>query len=193
MVGVKLRTDIGLRHWQRGIKFDRAGALLADGHYSRRKVGSPQFMPPGETIVLLTVDELAVWGWWRPAPSSGLASMNGLDGWTCSIFRNTGPLLSSDLILDAELAIEATGYTCGPSGLLTYVWDRKVRSTNPGYCFKMAGWIPCGRSADGKKTLLWKPRALAGILACGWVDALKPAPAVHPARPPSIVREALAA
>lgn len=75
--------------------------------------------------------------------------MNGLDGWTCTI-------LSSILILDAEWAPSELGYDCGPDGLLTYVWDKKVRSVNPGYCFKMAGWKVRGRSADGRKTLLGK-------------------------------------
>lgn len=145
-----------MKHWERITKFDPRAAKLADGHYSRRKVGSPQFMPPGETVILLSRDELAVFGWWRPHPRSGLKAMNGLDGWTCTIFRNTGPLLSSELILDAERALD--GKTCGPDGMLTYVWDRKVRSKNPGYCFKQAGWKVKGRSADGRKTLLQKPR-----------------------------------
>jgi hypothetical protein len=133
----------------------RPAARLADEHYSRRTVGSPQFMPPGQTLVLLTPDELAVFGWWRPDPSSGITAMNGLDGWTCTIFRNTGPTLSSELILDAEREL-LTRYDCGPDGLITYVRDDKIRSPNPGYCFKMAGWSVTGRSADGLKTLLQK-------------------------------------
>jgi hypothetical protein len=145
------------KHWRRTTKFDPACAKLADSHYSRRTVGSPQFMPPGETIILKTADELAVFGWWRPHPASGLKAMNGLDGWTCTIFRNTGPILSSELVLDAELALLETGVTCGPSGLITYVFDKKVRSSNPGCCFLKAGWKKTGRSADGKKTLLQKP------------------------------------
>lgn len=39
-------------------------------------------------------------------------------------------------------------YDCGPDGLITYVWDKKVRSANPGYCFKCAGWKVTGRSAE---------------------------------------------
>jgi hypothetical protein len=147
--------------WNVVPKFTPAGARLADGHYSRRTVGSPQFMPPGQTLVLLTPDELAVFGWWRPHPDSGITAMNKLDGWTCTIFRNTGPALSSELILAAELELVAR-HECGPSGLLTYVWDRRVRSANPGYCFKVAGWKAIGRSADGRKTLLWKDPADAG-------------------------------
>lgn len=147
-----------MRYWERTTKFDPITAALADRHYSRRKVGAPQFMPPGQTIVLVLLTGDAVFGWWRPHPGSGIQAMNGLDGWTCTIFRNENPWIrSSELILDAELAIAEAGYDCGPSGLITYVWDRKVASKNPGYCFKMAGWRCTGRSADGKKTLLQKP------------------------------------
>lgn len=142
--------------WHRVTKFDKRACALADRHYSRRKIGSPQFMPPGQTIVLLSADELAVWGWWRPDPASGLKAMNGLDGWTCTIFRNESRTLSSLLVLAAEAMLLASGYGIGPDGMLTYVWDRKVASENPGYCFKCAGWQRKGRSADGRKTLLQK-------------------------------------
>jgi hypothetical protein len=150
-------------YWLRVPKFDRDAARLADGHYSRRTIGSPQFMPPGQTVVLRAVDGKAVFGWWRPDPASGIVAMNGLDGWTCTIFRNESDRRSSDLILAAEAELAATGTDCGPDGMLTYVWDAKVRSRNPGYCFICAGWTRLGRSADGRKTLLRKPFELAGI------------------------------
>lgn len=143
-----------MRYWARVTKFDLRACELADRHYSRRKPGSGQFMPPGQTIVLYAPD--AVFGWWRPHPDSGLPAMNGLDGWTCTIFRNESDTLSSTLILDAELAMAEYGYDVGPDGLLTYVWDAKVRSINPGCCFKAAGWQRAGRSRDGRKTLLHK-------------------------------------
>jgi hypothetical protein len=145
-----------MQHWQFVTKFDERACALADRHYSRRKPGSGQFMPPGQTIVLLSLDETAVFGWWRPHPKSGIRTMNGLDGWTCTIFRNEGPALSSAMIEDAEQAIVLRGHDVGPDGLLTYVWDKKVASTNPGYCFKRAGYRRIGRSADGRKTLLRK-------------------------------------
>lgn len=142
--------------WQRVTKFDRDACALADRHYSRRKVGAPQFMPPGQTIVLLTPCKTAVFGWWRPDPSSGLKAMNNLDGWTCTIFRNEGAETSSKLILAAETCLQQLASDIGPDGMLTYVWDKKVKSTNPGYCFKKAGWQRVGRSADNRKTLLQK-------------------------------------
>lgn len=144
-----------LRLWQQTGKFNPYGAALADRHYSRRKIGSPQFMPPGQTLVLVSPTLDAVFGWWRPHPRSGIEAMNGLDGWTCTIFRNESRFLSSTMILVAEQEL-LTRYPCGPDGLLTYVADKKIRSTNPGFCFKQAGWRAIGRSADGKKTLLQK-------------------------------------
>lgn len=146
-------------------KFDKGGAALADGHYSRRKVGAPQFMPPGQTLVLVTPERDALFGWWRPHPASGLRAMNNLDGWTCTIFRNTSRWLSSRLILCAENMLVARMGECGPDGMLTYVWDAKIKSVNPGFCFKMAGWKvhpTRPRSADGKKTLLVKAWQDAG-------------------------------
>lgn len=143
--------------WEKVTKFDPRACALADRHYSRRKIGSPQFMPPGQTLVLLTCDERAVFGWWRPHPASGLRALNGLDGWTCTIFRNESLVFrSSDLIVEAERALLEAGHDIGPDGFITYVWDSKVTSANPGYCFKRAGYVRTGRSADGKKTLLQK-------------------------------------
>ena len=155
--------------WTLSHKADRRGAQLADGHYSRRKVGSPQFMPPGETVVLVAPG--AVFGWWRPHPRSGLKAMNGYDGWTCSIFRRVSGPLASDMILAAELALEDK--SCGPSGLLSYVWPAKVRSSNPGYCFQMAGYRDIGASADGRKRLFWKPWEMRGVAASGLFPPIK--------------------
>jgi hypothetical protein len=170
--------DIGLEHWllAESGAFDPIGRAIADGHYSRRTPGAPQFMPPGQRFALVSKNARSVWGWWRPNMNGSHVARNGLDGWTCTIFRrppkSPGPS-ASELVLDAERAIAATGRDCGPDGLLTYVWDAKVKSENPGYCFKVAGWHTAGgrgccahmrpRSADGKKSLLHKPHALAGV------------------------------
>lgn len=150
--------EIGLDHW-----------LLAEAG----AFGAPQFMPPGQRFVLIARDFGSVWGWWRPHPAAGLKALNGLDGWTCTIFRRTAGARASALVLDAERAIAALHFTCGPHGLLTYIWDAKVSSRNPGYCYKLAGWHVAGRcascagvrarSADDRKTLLHKPFALAGV------------------------------
>jgi hypothetical protein len=74
---------------------------------------------------------------------------------------------------DAERALAALerdgllAAPCGPDGMLTYVDARKVRSPNPGYCYKRVGWVRVGRAKKASKPLLWKPLELAGIPACG--------------------------
>lgn len=143
--------------WERVPKTHPECRALADRHYSRRKPGSRMFTPPGQTIVLHRPG--AVFAWWRPHPSTGIRMWNGLDGWVCTIFRNETDVLSSLLILAAERFVE----DCGPDGLLTYVWDKRVRSANPGACFKKAGWKRRGRSADDRKTLLHKPFDRRGL------------------------------
>lgn len=124
-------------HWRRATKFDARGAALADRHYSRRTVGSPQFMPPGRTLVLITPEGDAVWGTHWPAAE---LTLDGLDAWRCSIFRNEGPLLSSELILEAMERTAETWRGRPADGWLTFVAKDKVRSVNPGACFKKAGW-----------------------------------------------------
>jgi hypothetical protein len=124
-------------NWIRVTKFDPRAATLADRHYSRRTIGSPQFMPPGRTIVLLSRAGDAVWGTHWPKPA---LAMDGLDAWRCSIFRNEGPVLSSVLIREA-MEYTASEWDARPrDGWLTFVWVDRVRSVNPGACFKAAGW-----------------------------------------------------
>jgi len=87
--GARGYQDVGARSWLLSLsgKYDARGVELVRGHYSRRKPDSPQFMPPGETFVLVSRDQHALWGWWRPHPRSGVRAMNGLDGWTCTVLR----------------------------------------------------------------------------------------------------------
>jgi hypothetical protein len=126
------------------------GRLLANRHYSRQKVGSKQFCRPGQNIVLGTSDGKAVWVSWRPKP--GIKRMDGLDAIECTLFRNEGESLSSDLIQEAvALTVDAWGWP--PDGLLTYIDASAIQSRNPGYCFKQAGWA-LDKTYRGKKGLL---------------------------------------
>lgn len=106
--------------------------------YRRRKRGHARlFVGPGDKMVLLTqaCDALFVW--------RKFISDDGQQGVNCAVFRNEGPYLSSDLILEA---MEAAWQRWPGVRLYTYVNGRKVRSTNPGYCFLKAGWQKCGKT-----------------------------------------------
>ena len=126
--------------WTLRTKGDAAANRLADAHYSRGRVGAGQVGPPGRLLVLVTPCERAAWISHWPAPALAL---DGLDAWRCSMFRNEGAGLSSDLIVAAmALTRERWGREELPSdGWVTWVDRRRVPGTNPGYCFERAGWI----------------------------------------------------
>lgn len=128
--------------------FDRECALLADRHYSRRTVGARQFAYNGRKLVLRDAYGLVLFVWMFPQPEM---RMDGQVGYNNSIFRNESSRRSSDIILDAErYAVEKWG----PNRAYTYIDPRKVKSVNPGYCFKVAGWTRVGYSRDGKHLLM---------------------------------------
>jgi hypothetical protein len=123
--------------WQVRNAFDPAANVLADRHYNRQQRGSGQVGPPGRKLVFVTHCERAVWvSHW---PYADLA-LDKLDAWRCTIFRNEGAGLSSDLIRTA-MQLTAQLWSGRPAeGWITWIDRRHVRSTNPGYCFKQAGW-----------------------------------------------------
>ena len=134
----------------------RAYALMTR-HYSfrhyrdnrdRTRRGGRSVGGCSERIILLTGDETALFAWTRHSDNQ---RFDGQEGVMCSIFRNEGQTRSSDLIREAC----AIAWRRWPNQrLYTYVADTKVKSVNPGYCFKMAGWSACGRNKDGRLTVL---------------------------------------
>lgn len=115
---------------------------LADRHYSRQTVGAGEFMPPGQTFVMLTVCRRAVWGVVHNLDPAGAKR------WRCSIFRNEGAGLSSDLIRAATAATFAYwlgGHGLPAAALTTEIDPGQVRAKrDPGRCFRRAGWLDRG-------------------------------------------------
>jgi hypothetical protein len=123
--------------WHVRTRLDSAANALADRHYSRRRPGSGQVGPPGRKLVMVTPCERATWvSHW---PYANLA-LDKLDAWRCTIFRNEGAGLASDLIAAAMGLTASVWGELPPDGWLTWVDTRKVNSHHPGYCFKRAGW-----------------------------------------------------
>lgn len=118
---------------------DDTGRALFDRHYSRYRYADGRkpklFVGPGEKMVLLTPCARAVFAWRR------FISADGQQGVNCAIFRNEGAGVSSELIRAAD--VMADNRWPGERHY-TYVNDRKIESSNPGFCFQMAGWSKCG-------------------------------------------------
>nr|DAQ12784.1 MAG TPA: hypothetical protein [Caudoviricetes sp.] len=121
---------------------DRSCRDLYRRHYSSRKSKrtSNLFIGPGEVIALRTAEADAVFVWRRFIDDSGQT------GVSCAIFRNEGPHLSSILIRQADAIADHVW-----PGLrhYTFVDPSAVRSTNPGACFRHAGWTRCGATRKG--------------------------------------------
>lgn len=132
----------------------RDGNLTAlsiyDRHYSSERAHVreiDQFVGPGSSIVLITPCARALFVWRKFISDAGQAGVN------CAVFRNEGAGLSSDLILAAE---SLAGAKWPGQRLYTYCNPRRIRSTNPGYCFIKAGWKPCGYSVARRLRILEK-------------------------------------
>jgi len=120
-------------------------------HYSYRPYADGRdpslFVGPGEKIVLITPCLRALLVWRK------FISGDGQEGVNCSIFRNEGAGLSSELILAAE----ALAWARWPGErFYTYVNGRKIKGSNPGYCFKRAGWRSCGITKHNRLAILEK-------------------------------------
>jgi hypothetical protein len=133
--------------WLRTWRADPRAAALADRHYSRRAIGSAQFAPAGRALVLITADATAVWvtSWQRPEYRH-----DGLDAWVCTMFRNEGAGVASDLIADALAVTRHTWGDPPPAGTITYVDPAKVAANRrPGRVFERVGFRVVRQTAGG--------------------------------------------
>ena len=127
--------------------FDPEMAALADRHYSRRTPGARQFCYSGRKMVLRNAEGTVLFVWMFPDVA---LRMDKQVGYNCAIFRNESSRLSSEIILEAETFAEQKW---GPNRCYTFIDPRKIRSTNPGCCFKRAGWVNAGMTKGGKVIL----------------------------------------
>lgn len=143
--------------WSLSDRFDPAVAPIADRHYNRRKIGSPQFAPPGRCLVLKRPDAFWITSW----PFAEYVRHAWAGAWVCSAFRNEGDELSSGLIRAAVAATRWRWPDVPALGMVTFVNAAKVRrKRDPGRCFRRAGFEPVGHTAGGLVALLLAPESM---------------------------------
>jgi hypothetical protein len=145
--------------WALSHRFDERALPLADRHYNRRKVGSPQFVPPGRCVVLLTADADALWvtSW----PFAEYVRHDWPGAWVCSCFRNESEHLSSAMIREAVAVTRWRWPEIPDVGMVTFVDKAKTRQKrDPGYCFLMAGFVLAGHTKGGLVALTLAPDAM---------------------------------
>lgn len=135
--------------WHLSWRADPRALPLADRHYNRQKIGAPQFVPPGSCVVLLTAEADALWV--TSAPIAEYVQHAWAGAWVCSLFRNEGPVLSSELIRQAVAATRARlGAPPRVLGMVTFVDPAQTRrKRDPGRCFRRAGFRPVGFTKGG--------------------------------------------
>lgn len=126
-------------HWRECRDGDEYAREIFHRHYSFRPYADGRepklFVGPGSKLVLVTENHDALFVWRKFISGDGQIGVN------CAVFRNESRILASLLILEAE---EIAWARWPGERLFTYVKARAVRSANPGYCFKRAGWTQCG-------------------------------------------------
>ena len=126
---------------------DPPAVRIADRHYNRQKPGTPQFVPPGRCLVLLSEEKMALWvtSW----PFAKYVKHNWAGAWINSLFRNEGNILSSILIEEAIAATIWHWKSPPKLGIITFVDANQIKSTNPGYCYQKAGFEKVGFTNGG--------------------------------------------
>lgn len=121
-------------------------------HYSRQAYldgRDPKLIVgPGQKMVLLWSCARSLFVW-RKFIDDAVPKQEGVN---CAVFRNEGVtgLLSSELIRKADAIADERW---PGERHYTYVNPKKIRSSNPGYCFIKAGWRPCGWTKGGLRIL----------------------------------------
>lgn len=145
--------------WELSHRFDASIVPVADRHYNRRKVGSPQFVPPGRCVVLKTPTLEALWvtSW----PFAEYVRHEWPGAWINSCFRREAGPLASEMI---RAAVAVTRYVWPDTpalGMITFINREKVKhKRDPGRCYLRAGFEVCGETKGGLLALQLKPEAM---------------------------------
>jgi hypothetical protein len=144
--------------WRLSFRADPSARVIADRHYNRQKPGTPQFVPPGRCLVLVTDGAFWVTSW----PFGEYVKHRWPGAWICSAFRNERPdlNLSSDLVRQAVAATRWKWET-PTEGMVTFVDRTKTRTKrDPGRCFLRAGFVPDGETKGGLVALHLAPESM---------------------------------
>ena len=132
-------------NWLESHRFDVDTRVIADRHYNRQKIGSPQIAPPGRCLVLRMRSAFWITSHQRYVKHAWPGA------WVCSAFRNEASgVLSSALIVEAIAATRAAWPDPEEHGMITFVDAGEVRhKRDPGRCFLRAGFVNVGTTKGG--------------------------------------------
>lgn len=157
--------------WEISHRADTKARLIADRHYNRQKIGTPQFVPPGRCLVLYTENDTGRALWVTSYPFAEYVKHEWAGAWVCSAFRNEGAGVASEMITQAVAATRAYFGEPPEMGLITFIDRKKVRPTmirgkrTWGWTWLKAGFEPVGETKGGLLALQLKPERMPKALA----------------------------
>ena len=131
-------------NWEMSDRAHKKALPLADRHYNRQKIGSPQFVPPGRCLVLLTPDAGSLWvtSW----PFAEFTKHRWAGAWVNSLFRRESGPKASKLIREAVAVTRWRWPNVPDLGMITFINADEVKpKADIGFCYLRAGF-----EADGK-------------------------------------------
>lgn len=132
--------------WQLSDRADPDAVSIADRHYNRQKPGTPQFVPPGRCLVLVTAGAVWVTSW----PFAEYVKHRWPGAWVNSCFRRESGPLASEMIADAVAATRWRWPDVPALGLVSFIDADKVRrKRDPGRCYIRAGFEYDGVTEGG--------------------------------------------
>lgn len=153
--------------WRMSHRADPDCLPLADRHYNRQKVGSPQFVPPGRCVVLKRPGAVWVTSW----PYAEFVKHAWAGAWINSMFRNESAEIASVLICEAVAATRSVWPNVPTLGLVTFidpvhVLPRKIRGRPTwGHSYFEAGFQHVGYTKGGLWVMQLLPEAMPEPLA----------------------------
>lgn len=134
-----------MKLWHPSHRADQEAREVADRHYNRQKIGSPQFVPPGRCMVLKRKGCY----WVTSFPFARYVKHQWAGAWVCSAFRRERGPLASELIKEAvaltvQYHFDRPSWSVDPLpalGMITFIDECKVREKPDfGRCYLMAGF-----------------------------------------------------
>lgn len=157
--------------WRFSHRADTRSRLIADRHYNRQKIGTPQFVPPGRCAVFYACTPTGEAFWVTSWPFAEYVKHAWGGAWVCSAFRNEGAGRASDMIRQAVAATHSLMGEPPSLGMITFVDRKKVRPTRVhgrdvwGWTYRKAGFEEVGETKGGLLALQLLPQAMPAAAA----------------------------
>lgn len=145
--------------WSLSHRASRESVLIADRHYNRQKIGTPQFVPPGRCLVFKAPNALWVTSW----PFAEYTKHQWAGAFINTLFRKECEGEASSYIRDACAATRHEWPEIPELGMITFIDPNEVKPRKVrhrlciGISYFEAGFVHVGYTKAGLWTMQLTP------------------------------------